>query len=542
MAQFPPGLEWLATKPEDEPEPEWWEWIQRCPPLHATRRRWERPTLGHQVAKVAKVLGWDLMPWQRFVVDVAYEYEWVEPTVITATPPRNGVVLQLCYRRIIGTVPRQSGKTSLGLPVKVHRCLVFPRIAGPSPYGGRQQVLYTAQDRNKAYAKWVKEHVPRIEQAAGLNGLHKVRKTNGSEGISWPSTGSDYALDATKEDSAHGPTLDLHFGDEIFVFHDSRLDASVRPTMITRPTAQQWLWSTMGDDSSTYLNEKVRRGRDSVKDDVDRGTFYIECAAPKGARLDDLEVWPKFHPAVGYTQTAESLMIEATDMDDAAEAQRAFFNWRKGGGAVEQKIPPASWKAGGKPAKVTGSKALAVDMPPDRSAVYIAWASFAEGGLVYSELDSEKISDPLAAPARILEIIGRNDISVVALNPIGPVGSLAKILEQLGIKVKKFTARDMANACGLVYDLVIAGKLRHGNQPEVDAAVENTDERTLSGESFAWDALRTKAEKLADGTTGPPPAPISPLNALTVAVGALVGAAEPEKPKPTAAAGVTDEP
>ncbi len=540
MAQFPEGLEWLGEIPPDQPKPDWYDWIQTCPPKHATRRRWERPTLGHQVRAVADLLGWDLMPWQSFAADVALEYDMVEPSVATAWEPAGGLVLQFFYRRIVGTVPRQSGKTTLMLPVKVHRCFVFPEIAGPPPYGGPQQVVYTAQDRNHAYKKWIKEHVPRIERAAGLAGLHKVRKTNGSEGISWPSTGSFYGIDATTETSGHGDTLDLHAGDEIFAFHDDRLDQSTRPAMITRPTAQQWLWSTMGDDSSTYLNEKVLLGRRAVEADTGTGTAYFEWAAPAGAELDDPDVWPQFHPACGITQTVESLMAEALSMDPD-EARRAFFNWKKSGRSTIQKIPAGPWHAAGNPAEITGSKSLAIDMPPDRSAVYIAWASFATGGDVYAELDHVPIADPLDAPDRVLEILAAHDISIVAMNPVGPVGSLGKVLERLGIEVKYFTARDMANACGLVLDLVNAGKFHHGNQPEVDAAVGNTGERRV-GEAFAWDALRTQPEKLADGSTGPPPPPISPLNAVTVAVGALVGAAEPEKPKRTAVAGVVDMP
>lgn len=539
MARFPAGLEWLGAKPADVEKPVWWDWIQDCPPKFATRRRWERPTLGHQVAGVAELLGWKLMPWQRFVVDVAYEYSFVEPSVQTAWDPEGGLVLQLYYRRIIGTVPRQSGKTSLGLPVKVHRALGFSEIAGPPPYGGPQQIIYTAQDRNHAYKKWVKEHVPRIERAHALAGLYKVRRTNGSEGISWV-TGSDYGLDATTKTAGHGPTLDLHFGDEIFAFTDDRLDGSTRPAMITRPTAQQWLWSTMGDDSSLYLNEKVRLGRLAVEEDSGRGTFYIECAAPEGSRLDDREVWPRFHPAVGYTQTVEALMEEALGMDED-EARRAFFNWRKSGRSSIQKIPQSSWDAGGKPAPIEGKLALAVDMPPDRSAVYIGWASFAEGGLVYSELDHVRITDPLDAPDRVLEIINRRDVAGVAVNPVGPVGSLVKLLQRLGVEVKTFTARDMGAACGLVYDLVMAGRFRHGNQPEVNAAITNTGTRPV-GEAFAWDALRTQPERFADGSVGPTPPPISPLNALTVAVGALVGVDEPEKKKRTAVAAIVDMP
>lgn len=543
---FPAGLEWLEGAPADD-LPEWFEWIQRCPPRHATRRRWERPTLGHQVAATARLLGWEFMPWQRFVVDVAYEYHLIEVDAFDDNgEPITVEVPQLYYRTITGTVPRQSGKTTLGLPVKVHRCVVFPEL-GPPPYGGPQFLFYTAQDRNKAYQKWVKEHVPRIERARALNGLHKVRRTNGSEGINW-TNGSWYGIEATTETAGHGDTLDLHFGDEIFAHSDFRLDQAARPAMITRPNAQQWLWSTQGDDSSIYLNTKCDQGRAAVAEDLDSRIAYFECAAPKGAELDDPSVWPKFHPAVGYTQTVETLMAEALEMKPD-EAKRAFFNWKKAGRTFAQKIPAELWERLADPVATTGPIALAIDIPPDRSAAYIAWAGFGPDGLIEGELDHREIVDPLEAPDRLLEIIEANDVithhksgqPIVAINPVGPVGAIASLLERLDIHVEKMSARTYSAACGLLFDLILHSRFRHPGQPELDAAVTNTGERRI-GEAFGWDAIRTQPDIDPEtGIEGDPPPPISPLNAVTIAIGALVGADEAdEEPTKTPVARVVD--
>jgi hypothetical protein len=65
-----------------------------CPPRFGTPRNPERDTLGPKVAAVAKRAGFDLMPWQRYVLDLAFELE---------SPGK------LWYSEIVLIVPRQSG-------------------------------------------------------------------------------------------------------------------------------------------------------------------------------------------------------------------------------------------------------------------------------------------------------------------------------------------------------------------------------------------------------------------------------------------------
>src|SRR6056297_3105674 len=96
--------------------------LESCPPKFATRRRPERQTFGHRLAKVADLLGQPLMPWQRFVADVACEFE-----------PDTGLP---AYREVFVTIPRQSGKTTLFLSWQLDRCL---------NWGRPQRSVFTAQ-------------------------------------------------------------------------------------------------------------------------------------------------------------------------------------------------------------------------------------------------------------------------------------------------------------------------------------------------------------------------------------------------------------
>ena len=139
-------------------------------------------------------------------------------------------------------MPRQAGKTLLGLAVKTHRCLGF---------GEPQNVLYTAQDRIHALAKWEDDQVPAL-QASPLSRLFTVRRQRGQEAIRW-ANGSRWGITAPNESAGHSQTLDLGFVDEAWARTDNKLETGLSPTMITRPEPQLWTVSTAGTVASTWL-------------------------------------------------------------------------------------------------------------------------------------------------------------------------------------------------------------------------------------------------------------------------------------------------
>lgn len=124
-----------------------------CPPRIGTLRNPSRPTYGRAVAGVMMKLGMPPMPWQRYAVDVALEVD-----------PATG---ELAYRDVTALVPRQSGKTTVILGVKVHRAVAFPREARRrAPYQrGRQRIIYAAQKRIDAEDKFINDHLPILKSS-----------------------------------------------------------------------------------------------------------------------------------------------------------------------------------------------------------------------------------------------------------------------------------------------------------------------------------------------------------------------------------------
>jgi Phage terminase-like protein, large subunit len=138
-----------------------------APPRYATTRDVSRPTIGPATARIAALLGYNLLPWQRLVADVAGEVD-----------PATG---RMAYEMVLVTVPRQSGKSTLVRALGVQAALAE---------GGR--AWYSAQTRNDARDGWMDavEAVTRSPLAPAV----QVRLTNGSEALRVSSTGGTFRV------------------------------------------------------------------------------------------------------------------------------------------------------------------------------------------------------------------------------------------------------------------------------------------------------------------------------------------------------------
>jgi phage terminase large subunit-like protein len=365
------------------------------------------------------------MPWQRQVVDTALDID-----------PDTG---RLRFREVILTVPRQSGKTTLIMAVAIHRALGF---------GEPQNIVYAAQTRNDARKKLIDDQWP-ILSGSPFVGLARLRQANGSEAIMW-ANGSRHGLVANTEKSGHGSTLDLGFADEAFAQVDDRLEQAFSPAMITRPEPQQWVVSTMGTDSSVFLNRKVRNGREVVNDPTSR-TAYFEWSANPDDDPADPETWWRCMPALGRTVTLDAMFAELEKFrDNMGEFRRAYCN-----------IPTASlddaaldlrkWAQLGDEsgARVGLSRRrVALDMDPERTSVTIAAAGIRDtDGVPQTEIVDQV--DPAAAVGRVVDIVQRHNLPDVVIDPASPANVFIAPLERLGITVTTPTARDMTIGCGV---------------------------------------------------------------------------------------------
>lgn len=432
------------------------------------------------MAGIAERLGKPLMPWQRHVVDIAYEID--ETTGL------------LAYREIRLTVPRQSGKSTLMVSAMAHRCVAM----GPD-----QRVGYTAQTGRDARQRWDDEHVPMLQRSA-LASKMKVSRGVGNEKIRWQN-GSLWSLLAATETAGHGSQLDLGVIDEAFAFSDDRLEQAMKPAMITRTQPQLWIVSTAGTNDSLYLNEKVEDGRLRASAGQTSAVAYFEWSAPDDAEIGDEETWLSCMPALGITVPVEAIRADFQSMREP-EFRRAYLNQRQDRRASEpwQVISEPDWEAcEDKRSEIVGEPAIAIDVTPSRSMGSICAAGLRSDGLPHIEVIGNRpgtswIYDFFATEGRA-ERYRR-----IIIDPVSPAATLIPELRSLGLQIEEVSTRQVASACGRFYDLVTQHGLRHIGQVPLATALAGARRRNL-GDAWAWHRRNASVD-------------VSPLVAATLAL------------------------
>lgn len=458
----------------------------QCVPSWSTRRRYERPTWGPYWGRVAAALGRPYMPWQQLAADIAGEVD------------ERG---RLCYSKVVVTVPRQSGKTTLVLPV------VVGRAEGGDAFGGRQTMLYAAQKREAAKKKWLRDYVYSVKQAKSMAGRFKVRVASGSEELAFFSSSSTFGPIATQEDSAHGEVLDLGILDEAFSIEDNRVMAAWRPAMSTRPMAQIWIISTMGDIKSIWFHQQVDEGRESTRLDTGFGTAYVEYSAPEDAtNYGDPDLWWSVMPALGRTQTVEFTRTEYNDMP-LNDFRRAYLNQRVDA-SRDQVLPAEQWGLmlrTPEDAQRATSPILIYDVAYDQSAGTIALAYELADGTVAVRI-AEHGSGTSWMVESVLRLKKELEPRFIVADGHGPVTSVTTELKQEYVQVRVTDTREYTTACSLVYDGVKDTKFVHYGERVLNKAVQGASRREL-GDAWAWTRKRSQENAGTD---------ISPLVAITL--------------------------
>lgn len=453
-----------------------------CPPMWGTPRRPEFPTLGGKVALVMQRLGYEPMPWQRYVWDVALEID-----------PATRV---FCYRNSGLSVPRQQGKTGSLLAVKVHRASAWKR----------QRIVYAAQTRSMARERWEDEFWATIE-ASRLARRFVIRKANGHEAIINRRTRSRIGITSNTEKAGHGPPLDLGMMDELFAAEDDRLEQAFSPAMLTRPMAQLWWASAGGTEKSVALNKKREQGRALIEElwrtGIHPRTAYFEWFAPDDMPRDDPATWWATLPALGYTVTEETIRGELESMEPA-EFDRAYLNrTRRAEPPVDPNVPKGKWPGlVDKGSKAGAELAFAIDVSQDRASSSIGVASARPDGRVHLEVMDRRPGTDWVVPA-ITRLKRLWDPLVIAVPSSGaPAGSLIDDLVTAGITVPEdkdephrgclivMRTNDSVEACGQMADAMNQSTARHLDQVPLTAAVNGARTRRVGD---AWVLDRTNS-------------------------------------------------
>lgn len=434
---------------------------------------------GRAVGKVARALGNPPMPWQSHVARVTSEL---------ADDGRSWA-----YGTVVISVPRQAGKTVISRSAGTARGLTIPE----------HQAWYTAQSREDARKRFLDFATAIRRRRCPLKPpFSRIRLSNGSEGVSWPS-GSAWRIFAPTETALHGEALDLVVLDEAWahseVLGQALLGAAV-PGGVTRPWFQLWVVSTAGDASSAWFRGLVEAGRAAVAEGRRSGVALFEARAEG----PDLEQLLDAHPAVGHTTTRQRLapLIEASGPD----APRAFGNlWPDDRAAGP--FPAGAWAAAAAPGLAwpdTMPAALAVDVAPDRSTSSIAVA--------WWHGDTPAVSVAVTGPGTgwVLEHARRLSAQLSAPVVVDDRGAAAALVDGWppDVRTRKMTTRDVTTSAQQLYDAVTEHRLAVRPDPVLDDAVKGATTRPVGDSGWAWGRRASTSD-------------ITPLVAITFAAWAL---------------------
>jgi len=414
------------------------------------------------VGRLAEVLGWPPMPWQRQVLDVALEID-----------PSTG---DWCYPTVCLTVQRQAGKTSLFGPAALHRCLLSTD----------QRVWYTAQKRIDARDNWM--DVARRVRRSPLRPSAKIRESNGSESIEL-ANGSTYRIFAPHDEALHGKANAMVGVDEGWSFTETEgtgLVQAIVPTFATTG-GQLWIISAAGTAASTWLRGYVEAGRHVV--DIGRrdGFAYFEWGISDDVDPSDLAAVAAAHPANGFTLRPGALAAAAAGMKPG-EFARAYGNrWTS---AVERAIPEALWLAAAArheqhPGLGTEPVAMGFDVGIDEkdAAIVAGWRD--EAGRAHVEVVDAGPGISWLVP-RLVDVVARYAPRAVGHDSVGPTTAVAGAVARAGVQLASTSTRDYAGACASFLAAIVDGTLRYTPHPELDAAAAGAAKRPVGDGGWAW--------------------------------------------------------
>lgn len=399
---------------------------------------------------MARHLGTPLMPWQQHVADVALE---VEPTTG-----------RLAYRRVILTVPRQSGKTTLLLALFVWRALVM---------GSPQGMAFTAQNGLAARMRLQREWHELLRRVPAFRDTYRTSWKTGAEALLFHN-GSFLQAVAGTEDAGHGLTLDLAVIDEAFAQPNGRLEQAFGPTMLTRPQPQLWFVSTAGAPSDRWFREKVEAGRAA---EAGSGVAFFEWSAPDDADITDREAWRACMPALGYTVSEATIVAEMMALRDRPdEFRRAYLNQWVAPKHDAEALP--GWDLLATSSTKMVDPVFGVDVDGDRQAVAVA--AWRASGLQFVEMGEPVPAHELGAKLR----------AVAGDRPVACPPSLKPDLDRAGVRVVELKSAQWPQACAGLIDAVKGQTLRHPGQPAFDEAVRALAEPKYSASGAPYFVLQ----------------------------------------------------
>lgn len=426
---------------------------------------------GDEAVEFCTSIGLYLDPWQRHVVRESLGER------------RDGTYAAFEVGLL---VPRQNGKGAV---------LEARELAGLFLFG-EGLILHSAHEFKTAQEAF-RRVLFHVENNDELNKrVKRVRTSHGEEGIELK-TGARLRFVARSTGSGRGFSGDTVILDEAYNLASEGMSALL-PTLSARPNPQIWYTSSAGMSTS----DQLRRVRERGLAGESKRLAYFEWSAPADVDLDSREAWAQANPALGIRIGEEFVESERDAMDDTGFARERLGIWFDP--SAQMVIDGRRWAELADPeSTLAGPLVFAVDANPERSGAAIAVAGRRADGLGHVEV-VETRSGTGWVVQRIADLHVRHKPRAWLLDPASAAGAWIPALQERGIEPVLVTGREMAQACGALYeDVVENAALRHLDQPQLNAALSGARKRPL-GDAWGWHRRNSDVD-------------ISPLVAATLA-------------------------
>ena len=385
------------------------------------------------------------------------------------------------------SVPRQNGKNAALEIVELYKMVVLGR-----------RILHTAHEVKTARKAFLRlssffENRKFPELAAMLK---EIRRTNGQEAILLHTSecdrrarcgcdGASCEFIARSKGSGRGFTVDDLVMDEAQELDDF-VYAALLPTISASPSGnpQQIVCGTPpGPRDSGEVFTRLRKDALSGRS---LRTLWLEWSFDPDADLDDRTQWAKANPALGVRLDQQVIADERAAMDDATFQRERGGVWAVDG--TRKVIPDHVWQALFDPSSqpVDGGLAMAIDMAPEGASASIGVAGQRPDGRWHVELIEQR-EGSMWVVDRAASVALRHGFGAVVVDGASPAVALVEPLRAKGLTVTVTGARDMGQACGSIYRLIVEDGIRHVGQPQLALSMSVARKRAIGSEGlWGW--------------------------------------------------------
>lgn len=392
--------------------------------------------------------------------------------------------------RVCLSVPRQSGKTKLALVRELIALFALP----PGSLIIHSAHLYdTASEAFFALSELFNQSGDPKDRGVLADYASDVHDWQGDRSIRM-NNGTRIKYSARKGGKGRGFSCDLLVLDEVQEL-SSDTWGDIMPTVSARPNSQIWL---MGTPPSPKMNGEVFGSlRDSGMRGEDPRLYYAEFSADRSDDPSLVETWSKALPALGGRIAIETVEDEWNSMKDRMLDQflrERLGIWDDNPHGVFDMTVWRDLRVGDPP--LSGLKAFAVDMNPDRSRITIAAALKPDEGRTHVEVvASENVGTHGTAWVVDWLVERWPETAAVVIDGQSPAASLVSDLVARKVRVTVTSAGDMMKACGRFYDGYRQGDFTHFDQEVLNQAVVNAKRRDAGlGGAFSWDRRSADAD------------------------------------------------